>query len=75
MDTNLDAWNPDTNWGNHGNLWLRPGGAQLSLYRFDFAELPTGANVNIAWMGFWTFDDKGSTRFCSKGTPAVEGLV
>jgi len=65
-DTNLDAWNPDTNWGNHGNLWLRPGGAQLSLYRFDFAELPTGANVNIAWMGFWTFDDKDQRGFVAK---------
>ncbi len=63
IDTNLNEWDPDKNLGSHGNLTLRPGGAQLSLYRFDFAELPVGANVNIAWMGFWTVNNQGQRDF------------
>ncbi len=66
IDTNLNQWDPDQNLGSHGNLWLRPGGAQLSLYRFDFAELPENANVNIAWMGFWTVNDQGQRDFVGK---------
>ncbi|HEY53423.1 MAG TPA: DNRLRE domain-containing protein [Caldilineae bacterium] len=63
LDTILDKWHPDENKGSRGILGIQPEGAKVSLYRFDFAELPVGANVNIAWMGFWTVNDQGQRDF------------
>ncbi|NOX62061.1 MAG: DNRLRE domain-containing protein [Chloroflexi bacterium] len=53
-DAILDQWNPDKNYYNFGHLWVRSGGAQISLIRFALDALPSNAIIKEALLRLTT---------------------
>jgi hypothetical protein len=55
-DTYLDAWDPNKNWGEIGEMRLRQDGAWRPLVKFDLSQhLPFGSTIVEARMYLWLY--------------------
>ncbi|MCO6453228.1 MAG: alpha/beta fold hydrolase [Caldilineales bacterium] len=57
-DTWIDAWNPSLNYGEAGDLSLRPGQVTRGILRFDLAgRMPDDITIQLANLKFYTEAD------------------
>lgn len=52
-DTYLNAYAPDTSFGQKGLLYVRSGGDQVPLFRFDLTQVPSHAQVLTATLALY----------------------
>jgi hypothetical protein len=61
-DTYLDAWQQDGNYGRSRELYVRQGREQVTLLRYDLAQVPTGARVTDATLSLWVAEVNAATE-------------